>query len=496
MEVEGFNMRPKPKSTGNQVTKVGPSLLTREAGGVGSSRRSFMKAVGLLGADAALAACLPGGSSTAGPASAPRRGGGINVINFFTTEDDPVTQVAANKAIAAFEAAHPGTHVVMILMSNEERDQRVTAGLSAGQDLGVFEVATYQRDSYIDSGYLYPLDSIVNATGASQFAAGTRVVQNGHDWLFPYAIAPHVLWGRRDRVPTIPTTWQDFLAASKSSTGGGLYGAGFCTGTARAFDLTFPAFIWGQGGDYFDPQGNVVFGSDQARQGIQNYIDLLKYCPPDSSNWAVADVLKAYWSGRCAMGHFNGRMGDNMSKAAPQLEGITWASHVPTGPISVASSALSYLGVDAKGANPELAAEFVKFLLTGSFAVEYANSGPGVLAPVVSSVRDASLTDTSNPLITKHADWFKAIDKEIPISIDVGGPMGQMATGTYKPYDGPGCPWAGTAWNDNAIDMQMIQKIVLGGMSVGGAQAWAVDQYKGIVKDYKNQHPSWKPFSG
>ncbi len=196
------------------------------------------------------------------------------------------------------------------------------------------------------------------------------------------------------------------------------------------------------------------------------------------------------------MGHFNGRMGDNMSKAAPQLEGITWASHVPTGPIIVASSALSYLGVDAKGVNPELAAEFVQFLLTGSFAVEYANSGPGVLAPVVSSVRDASLADTSNPLITKHADWFKAIDKEIPISIDVGGPMGQMAPGTYKPYDGPGCPWAGTAWNDNAIDMQMIQKIVLGGMSVGGAQAWAVDQYKGIVKDYKNQHPNWKPFSG
>jgi multiple sugar transport system substrate-binding protein len=384
----------------------------------------------------------------------------------------------------------------MILMSNEERDQRVIAGLSAGQDMGVFEVSTYLRGAFVDGGYLYPLDSVVKSIGPEQFAPGTRVVSGGHDWVFPYATAPHALWGRNDRVANTPKTWDDFLAAAKANTGNGRYGGGFAIGLALAFDLIFPAFVWAQGADYFDPQGNVIFGSDQARQGIQNYVDLLKYCPPNASNWAAYENINAYYSGRCAMAHFNGRLGDNIHNGAPQLEGITWCSHLPGGPIKVANTFVSYLGVDAKGSNPELAAEFVQFLLTGANGVAYANSGPGLLTPSVKSVRDAAVSDTSNPILQKHADWFKVMADEINIAIDVGGPMGQMATGSFKPYDAPGCPWAGTAWGDHSVDMQMIQKIVLGGLSVKDGQSWAVDQYKGIVKDYKSKHPSWKPYSG
>jgi len=42
----------------------------------------------------------------------------------------------------------------------------------------------------------------------------------------------------------------------------------------------------------------------------------------------------------------------------------------------------------------------------------------------------------------------------------------------------------------------MLQKIVLQGMSVKDGQAWAVDQLKAIVKDYKNRHPNWRPAAG
>src|SRR5260221_172057 len=187
----------------------------------GLSRRRFLSLAGAASAGAVLAACTPGSFTSSGGGSNTKTPNGILVINFFTSEDDPNTQAAAMQSIAAFEKAHPNTHVSMILMSADERDQRVLAGLSAGQDMGVFEVTPYTRSAFVDGGYLYPLDSVMKAIGVDQFAPSTRTLSNGHDWLFPYATAPHALWGRRDRVANIPTTWDDFLAAAKSNTGNG-----------------------------------------------------------------------------------------------------------------------------------------------------------------------------------------------------------------------------------------------------------------------------------
>jgi hypothetical protein len=153
---------------------------------------------------------------------------------------------------------------------------------------------------------------------------------------------------------------------------------------------------------------------------------------------------------------------------------------------------IAVVGVDKKTANPEMAAEFLKFLFTGKYGVQYANSVPAQLRSPNKSVRDVTLADTSNPLVKAHLDWWKTF-YGINAAIEPSGPMGYMATGEYKPYAGSPCPWGSQAWGTNPIDMQMMQKIVLTGMSIRDGQAWAVDQYKGIVKDYKNKHPNWKP---
>lgn len=457
------------------------------------NRRRFLSLAGLTTLGAVAAACSPGASPS--QPTTKSSGGPFKVITFFTTEDDDATQTVVGNASEDFAAKNPGYRISTVLMSNADRDQRVLVGLQSGQDMGVFECGAPYRAAFIDSGYLYKLDSLINDVGADQFAPGTRTVRNGHDYVFPYGGGPISLWYRSDKVASVPQSYSDLKAAAQSATGGGNYGVALATGGFGPVDYVFPQMVWAQGGDYFDTQGNVIFDSDKVTQAINNYVALLKYAPTGNTGWAFYDLIKAYLSGRVAMSFYPGRLGFNVaSKAADLVPDTKVAPTTPAfGPAKVVQWRWSYLAVDAKTANPEAAVAWIKFLLTGDNGVAYANTVPGQLIPSVKSVRDKSLQDTSNAYVQKHADWLSVLAGQTSYALDLTGPMGAMSSGSLQLSNAGPAPWASTAWGINPIDMQMLQKIVLNNMSVKDGQAWAVDQYKAIVKDYKSKHPNWKP---
>ncbi|GAC1653156.1 MAG: hypothetical protein NVS9B1_01850 [Candidatus Dormibacteraceae bacterium] len=466
---------------------------------LGMDRRKFLGWAGTASVGAVMAACGLGGSSsgntgTSGGGSG-TPAGGFKLVNFFTTEDDPNTMAVTNDVIAAFEDKNAGTKINMIIMSNAERDQRVLTGLSVGQDLGIFEIGSSFKGTFVDQGYLHNLDDLMTSIGKDQFTVGTRIVEKGHDWVMPYAFGPPLLWARTDRVKTLPKTFDELKAAAAANTGGGSFGYAGAVGGSGPVDITFPAYVWSQGGDYFDPQGNVVFDSPAVTQAITNYTEMLKYSPPNNTTWTFYSLIDAYLSGRVAMSHYAGRLGTNIPGKAPQLEGITVTGATPYGPVPVGINRFSYLAVAKTCQFPDVAQLFMKQLLTGDNGAKYADTVPGQLIPIVKSAREASLT-LKTPFLDKHRDWLQAGADQLTKSQDITGPMGAMASGTLKPYDGPPAPWASATWGINPVDMKMIQKIVLEKQSIKDAQAAAVDQLKGIVKDYKAKHPDWKPFSG
>ncbi len=470
-----------------------PAILDRRL-----SRRQVLGAGAAAAGAAFLAACSTSSSASQAPAGSAgaSAAGGFNLINFFTTEDDPATQAVVTAAAEAFSGKNPGTEITQILMSNADRDQRILTGLSVGQDLGLFECGAPYRGQFIDAGYLYPLDDLIAQVGADQFPAGTRSIVNGHDYVFPYGGGPISAWSRSDRVPTQPTSYADLKSIAQQNTGGGKYGLAIASGGFGPFDYIFPPMVWANGGDYFDPQGNVVFDSPQVGQAIQDYVDLLAFAPSGNTNWTFYSLIDAYLSERVAMSFYPGRLGTSIPGKAPQLESITQVEPTPFGPVDVHEWRWSYLAIDAKTKNPDLAKAFIKFLLTDKNGVAYANSVPGQLIPAVKIVRDAALGDTSNAYVQKHKDWLTTLYGQIDKSTDISGSMGVMSTGQLKLYNGLPAPWASTAWGINPVDMQMMQKIVLEKMSVKDGQAWAVSQYKGMVADYKAKHPNWKPYSG
>lgn len=457
------------------------------------NRRRFLSLAGLTAVGAVAAACSTG-TSPAQPATK-SSGGAFKVITFFTTEDDDATQTVVGAAAEDFADKNPGYRVSTVLMSNADRDQRVLVGLQSGQDMSVFEIGAPYRAAFIDAGYLYKLDSLVNDVGADQLAPGTRTVRGGHDYVFPYGGGPISLWYRSDRVSSVPQSFADLKAAAQSATTGGNYGVALATGGFGPVDYVFPQMVWANGGDYFDTQGNVIFNSDKVTQAIQNYVSLLKAAPTGNTNWKFYDLIKAYLSGRVAMSFYPGRLGFNVASKAPDIAPNTKVA--PTnpafGPVKVVQWRWSYLAVDAKTANPDACAAWIKFLLTGDYGVKYANTVPGQLIPSIKSVREASLADKSNDYVQKHGDWLSVLAGQTSYALDLTGPMGAMSSGSLQLSNGGPAPWASTAWGVNPIDMQMLQKIVLNNMSIKDGQAWAVDQYNSIVKDYKSKHPNWKP---
>lgn len=466
-----------------------PGLLEDGPGWL--TRRSFLNYAGATAITLGLAACGLGSSPTQSGTTTKK--GGISLIPFYTTEDDPNTQKVTLAAIDEFNSKHDGVKVTQIIMSNADRAQKIITGLTVGQDLGIFEVESTFRAAFVDGGYLYPLDSLINSIGASEFVVGSRVNVKGHDWVMPYGAGPPVLWGRSDRVPTIPKTFADFKAAAAANTGGGKYGMGLCIGGPVSFNIDLPGWIFAYGGDFYDPAGNVTFGSDRVTQALTDYISILKYSPPDTANWTAYSLIDAYVSERCAMSEYAGRLGDNIPSKAPQLESKTWATALPVGSTGITGNVISNVAVAKNCSNPEMAIEFLKLLLTGKYGVQYANSAPGQLISLVQSVRDASVNDTSNPIVAAHKDWWTACNDRMGKSIEAAGPMGFMQDGQYKPYNGEPMPFGAQVWGTNPVPMQLIQNVVLKGMSLKDAQAEAVTQLKKIISDYKAKHPGWKP---
>jgi ABC-type glycerol-3-phosphate transport system substrate-binding protein len=478
-----------------------PIAALRKAIRKDTSRRRFMGMAGMYMAgavsiEALIAACSTGtGSQTATPSSAPKQGG-IKVINFFTTEDDPPTQDALKAAIDAFSVKNPDVHIVPILISGNERDERARTGLAVGQDLGIFEIDRAYSPTFVDAGYLHTLDDLISGIGGDQFTVGTRQVINGHDYVFPYGGGPFCCWYRTDLSSGAPATIDDLKAIAKANTGGGRYGISLATGGPVAVADTMPMFVWSFGGDYFDRNGNVIYDKDNVGQAVQAVADLMKFAPPGNSNWSAFKHIDNFLSGLVALSPWAGRLGVNMFEKKSPQEAKAGVVPPPWGPERIGLTRWSTLAIDKKTAYPDDAKKFVQFLLTGEAGVKYANSVPGQLVPAIKSVRDAAAADVTTPFVKAHPDWVKTLYNQTEKGTDYGGPMGANADGTLKLYNGPAAPWSQTAFGANNIDMQMLQKITLQGMSAKDGQKWAADQYKAIVKDYKAKHPSWRPYNG
>lgn len=161
--------------------------------------------------------------------------------------------------------------------------------------------------------YLTPLSEISGYQAPDESQLRWEAVEAGKStsgiWYGgPSNVYTYVLYCNRQTFEVagidIPTTYDDFVAAAESLTGGGKYG--YVDGWAPLY--LFPKWcVWLHlnGGDFYGSDGSVNFDTPEAMAATQDMIDLLPTMPADSieSPWGIYDVeaKKVFMAGDAAM---------------------------------------------------------------------------------------------------------------------------------------------------------------------------------------------------
>jgi len=228
--------------------------------------------------------------------------------------DDP-----ALDALRQALARHPEWETGLTIVPWPEYRQCLMAALTS-------ERAPYQAvcvpghvwiPELVDAGYLASVDSLLG--GVSRDIIDGYMPQDimpliareshyrGHQYMVPLFSDGHVLFYRKDLVTLpdgdgVPIVSPQALGAlaAKAHRPPEVYGLALKAHPSEIF-LDWLPFLWGEGGDIFDDEGQPAFASEAGVRALATYCDLRHFCPPDTHTYGNAEIAGALKSGRVAM---------------------------------------------------------------------------------------------------------------------------------------------------------------------------------------------------
>ncbi|MFN2303613.1 MAG: ABC transporter substrate-binding protein [Anaerolineales bacterium] len=439
------------------------------------------------------------------PTPAPLPEGGVKTIPFMTTESDPDSVALYQEIIAEYEADHPDVRIDLVLTAHGSEEERLITANAVGAELGIVGIHPESLIDYVAAGYLLPLDSVVDDIGRDKFKTGAVLSTGGHDYAMGYAAGNNAtLWVRTDLLDAaglgIPTNYDELLAAAKAMTkdtnGDGkidVYGWGAPAAANGATWLRFNNFIWQNCGEYFDKQGNLAFDNPNVLEALKRYVALLEYAPPDVSGWSWYDGIIAMTAETVAMHPYGGRLGFNIWRDKPELRKNIKVIWGPYGDVVAGEGGYDYNAISANVRWPEEAKDFLKFFYTGDRLARFDMTVPGHLIPPTVEIQEAMMA-MDNEYANEYADDLKVLFDTANNTASAALFMGALETDTctFNPVYNP-MPWGGEIFGASPIEAQMVEKVVVGGMSPEEAWKWAYTEMQRIADEWKAEHPDWVP---
>jgi multiple sugar transport system substrate-binding protein len=233
-------------------------------------------------------------------------------LSVMTYESLPTTKEVLGKQIAEFEAAHAGVKVTPLFTSGEALRTQVASMLQSGIAPDVVMLDLEDTLLYSRSGLLEPVTDIVSAVGG--IPDGFRGRVDGQDYFVPVGVKFTYSWYRADLFEKAglepPRTWSEMEAAAGKLTSGGQYG--FLVSSAETFDYPVSelmSFSYGNGVEFVDDDGNVVFDQGDNKKALAETLGFLKRLSkfsPNGANLQWGAIIDSYTSGRVAMADFIG----------------------------------------------------------------------------------------------------------------------------------------------------------------------------------------------
>lgn len=215
-------------------------------------------------------------------------------------------------ALEQFNAIYPNIKVTVVDLptdSNSQYTMLSTIMTSQDTSVDVIEMDCVWPQAFISAGWLSSMDEVLTEEEKAEFYDNSIELgyYNGIQYSLPTFINSGVLFYRKDLLEKYgyepPKTWTDLIAISKDiMTKEPEITSGFSSAWKQYEGLVCCAmeFIWAEGGNVLDADGNVVINSPETASGLQLMYDMLhkdQICDPGICSYMWTDSRQGFYSG-------------------------------------------------------------------------------------------------------------------------------------------------------------------------------------------------------
>ncbi|MDP8924821.1 MAG: hypothetical protein M3O34_18370, partial [Chloroflexota bacterium] len=241
----------------------------------------------------------------------------------------------------------------------------------------------------------------------------------------------------------------------------------------------------------FDKDLNVIFGKDGAVRALQFYKDMITFGPPGYASYAYNETIDAFVTGLVATQPYAGRTLTRVYDNAPDLLKVTHGIKHPVGPVGGEVGLVNWdmyavfnEKVGVSQADQDAAKQFLKHLVTGKWATEFALTVPGhIIPPHLDTLKDPNLWN-GHPLMESHKkeiEWLYDTRNSLDYVSEAGAIITaeKVERGRLNPY------W--TPIDSAQIIPTMVQKVIVENQEPKAAVEWATAEMKRVVEDAKQK---------
>ena len=285
------------------------------------------------------------------------------------------SQARAQKLADDFHKANPDINIKLQITTSNGLPQQVMTALQSGSGPDIIEVQHGWVQGYAQNDLVLPLDDTIQQKDDYNKAVIAEDTYQGKLYAIPYRIectaliynmADYTAAGLDPNNP--PQTWDDWVAASKKMTTGGVFGMAITGGGEFGNTITRALpMVWMNGGDIISADGKTaVINSPEAVAAIKFYTDFYaNKISPDSTlqNDGVA-ARQLFVAGKVAS-YLTGQYDiAPIAQAAPTLKIGAFMTPHPAGKNTAGIlNGWSYV-IPKDAANPTDAKKFLQFLNT------------------------------------------------------------------------------------------------------------------------------------
>ena len=306
-----------------------------------------------------VAAALLGGSALAGQAQE---------LHFIMCGGE--VRPADQKVIDKFQADNPGVTVKMEAVEWGTCQDKSMQLASAGDPPDVAYMGSRTLRQLANNDLIVPVTFTAEEEAVFQPGVLKTVTNGGQYWGIPHAFSTKALYMNCAVIEAAgaeckaPADWTELVALAKQVTDNtDAAGIGIA---GKDFDNTmhmFLDFLYSNGGIVFDADGKPALDSQQTRETLQLYADLLPYMESGPTEWERDQMKDLFNDGQIAM-YVTGPWGKGQHAEKVPNQLIVPIPHGPSGPsgtILITDSLAVFKGTG----NEELATKLAKALTSG-----------------------------------------------------------------------------------------------------------------------------------